>query len=91
MTLEQADTNLMMAYRAYFKAQPEFPQWKEEFQIELIEAVTEDTGKTAKQIKAQMKRENTNELWAIMLNVYDRKMYKIPFFEQWQPTIPGNF
>ena len=57
MTLEQADAKLTMAYRAYFKAQPEFSQWREEFQIGLIEVVREDTGKTAKQLKVQMKRE----------------------------------
>ena len=51
----------MIAYRAYFKARPEFPQWEEDFKVGLIEAVAEDTGKTAKQVKAQMKRENTNK------------------------------
>ena len=55
MILEQADAKLTIAYRAYFKARPEFPQWREEFQIGLIEAVAEDTGRTAKQIKARMK------------------------------------
>ena len=57
MTLEQADAKLAMAYRAYFKTQPEFSQWRQEFQIGLIEAVAEDTGQTAKQIKVQMKQE----------------------------------
>ena len=52
MTLEQADAKLMMAYQAYFKARPEFHQWREEFQIGLIEVVAEDTGKTANQVKA---------------------------------------
>ena len=56
MTLEQMDAKLTIAYQAYFKARPGFPQWREEFQIGLIEAVAEDTGKTAKQVKAQMKR-----------------------------------
>ena len=46
------EIGLTMAYRTYFKAQPEFPQWREDFQIRLIEAVAEDTGQTAKQIKA---------------------------------------
>ena len=60
--LEQADAKLTMAYKAYFKARPEFPQQKE-FQIRLIEAVAEDTGQTAEQIKAQMKQtKNTNKL-----------------------------
>ena len=57
MTLEQADAKVTMAYRAYFKAQPEFPQWRKEFQIEFIKAVMEDTGQTAKQIKAWMEQE----------------------------------
>ena len=57
MTLEQADEKLTLAYRAYFKAKPEFPTWREEFQIGLIEAIAEDTGTTVKQIKARMKRE----------------------------------
>ena len=61
MTIAQADTKLAMAYRAYFKARPEFPKWREEFQIRLIEAVAEDTVKTAKQIKVQMKRKNINK------------------------------
>ena len=57
MTLEQADAKLTIADRVYFNSQPEFPQWREEFQIGLIEAVPEDTAKTAKQVKAQMNRE----------------------------------
>ena len=56
MKLEQVDAKLTMAYIAYFKARPEFPRWREEFQIGLIEAVAEDTGQTAKQIKAQTKQ-----------------------------------
>ena len=57
ITLEQANAKLTLAYQAYFKARPEFPKWRQEFQVGLIEAVAEDTGQTAKQIKAQMKRE----------------------------------
>ena len=57
MTLEQANAKLTMVYRAYFKARPEFEQWREEFQIGLIEAVAEDTVRTLKQIKVRMKRE----------------------------------
>ena len=62
MILEQADAKLTMAYRAYFKAQPEFLRWREEFQIGLIEAVVEDTGQIVKQIKVQIKQEKHQEL-----------------------------
>ena len=57
MTLEQAGTKLTMAYRAYFKAQPEFPQWREEFQKGLIEAVAENTRQPAKQKNPNETRE----------------------------------
>ena len=58
-TLKQADAKITMAYRAYFKAQLEFPQRREEFQVGLIEVVAEDTEKTAKQVKARMKKRKT--------------------------------
>ena len=57
MTLEQANAKLTLVYQAYFKARPEIPKWREEFQIGLIEAVAEDTGRTVEKIKARMKRE----------------------------------
>ena len=60
ITLEQAIAKLTLAYQAYFKARPEFPTWRQEFQVGLIKAVAEDAGRTVKQIKARMKRENTN-------------------------------
>ena len=75
MMLEQANTKLTMVYRAYFKVRPEFPQWREEFQIRLIEAVTEDTGRMAKQIKARMKREKHQRVMGTILNEYDKKMH----------------
>ena len=58
LTIAQAGAKLTLAYRAYFKAQPEFPKWREEFQVGLIEAVANDTGKTTQQVKDRMKREN---------------------------------
>ena len=56
ITLEQANAKLTLVYQAYFKARPEFPKWRQEFQIGLIKAVAEDTGRTVKQIKARIKR-----------------------------------
>ena len=57
MTIAQAGAKLTLVYQAYFKAQLEFPKWREEFQIGLIVAVVNDTGRTAQQVKDQMKRE----------------------------------
>ena len=57
LTIAQAGAKLTMAYQAYFKARPEFPKWREEFQVGLIEVVANDTGKTAQQVKDRMKRE----------------------------------
>ena len=57
LTITQAGAKLTMAYQAYFKARLEFPKWREEFQVGLIEAVAKDTGKTAQQVKERMKRE----------------------------------
>ena len=57
LTIAQACAKLSLAYRAYFKARPQFPKWREEFQVGLIEAVAKDTGRTAQQVKDQMKRE----------------------------------
>ena len=54
MTFEQADAKLMMAYRAYFKARPELPPWREQFQIGLIEALAEYKGQTVTQIKVRI-------------------------------------
>ena len=57
MTIAQAGAKLSLAYRAYYKARPMFPKWREEFQVGLIEAVAKDTGRTVQQVKDRLQRE----------------------------------
>ena len=90
MTLEQANAKLTLAYRAYFKARPEFPKWREEFQIGLIEAVAEDTGRTAKQIKAIMEREKHQRVMGNNAKYIRKKTHMILFFGQRPPMIMGK-
>ena len=78
MTLEQEDAKLTTVYRVYFKARPEFPQWREEFQIGLIEVVGEDTRQTAKQIKAQMRREKHQQVMGNNTKCIQKKNVRNP-------------
>ena len=88
MTLKQADDKLTLAYRAYFKAKPEFPTWREEFQIGLIEAIAEDTGTTVKQIKARMKSEKHQRVMGNNAKCIRQKNARDPIL--WATAINDN-